>query len=106
MLKLHQMFLTRDQVLELEISEEELATLDQLGMTPETLDKQGNRVYEGVALDLVRIIHETRAAGMGEIFPMTVLEPYIDSIGKLVERELALFQRTCSRRCRFARSAF
>ena len=84
--------LTRDQVLELEISEEELATLDELGMTPETVDKQGNRVYEGVPLDLVRIIHETRAAGMGEIFPMTVLEPYIDSIGKLVERELALFQ--------------
>ena len=61
-------------------------------MTPETFDKDGNRTYEGVPLDLVRIIHETRAAGMGDIFPMETLEPYIDSIGKLVERELSLFR--------------
>ena len=84
--------LTREQVLAMEISAEELDKLDELGMTPETRDKNGNRVYEGVPLDLVRIIHETRTAGMGDIFPMEILGPYIDSIGSLVERELSIFR--------------
>lgn len=84
--------LSRSQVLEFEISEAELDMLDELGMTPQTVDEKGGRIYEGVALDMVRIIHETREAGMGDIFPMEILEPYIESIGQLVERELSLFR--------------
>jgi DNA-binding transcriptional MerR regulator len=84
--------LSLGDVLKLEISKAELAILDKLGMTPETVDKNGERIYEGVGLDMVRIIHETREMGMGDIFPMEILEPYIESIGTLVERELSLFR--------------
>jgi hypothetical protein len=42
---------------------------------------------------LIRVIHETREQGLGDLFPMDILETYVEAVGQLVRSELGLFRQ-------------
>ena len=50
------------------------------------------RGYEGPGLELLRLIHQARVAGLGDLFSPAVIAPYLDPIRKLVALELDLFR--------------
>jgi DNA-binding transcriptional MerR regulator len=78
---------TRADVLtSLHMSAEDLARLEALGLV-------GAGPYTGPELDLIEVIDETRAKGLGDLFPMDIVAPYADAIRALVRFELDLFRR-------------
>lgn len=83
---------TKAEVLEqLDISEEELDLLSELGLAHPREGSDGE-YYDDADLDIIEIINETREKGMGDLFPMSILEPYVACIRTLVRLELSLFQ--------------
>ncbi|MEM9491268.1 MAG: MerR family transcriptional regulator, partial [Myxococcota bacterium] len=50
----------------------------------------GSPTYSGAALELIEIIDETRRAGMDDLFPMEIIEPYMEEIRRLVRFEIDL----------------
>lgn len=86
--------LPRGAVLEsLEISEDDLALMKELGLLDPVRGEDGEEWYEAVDLELMRVIDETRRKGLGDFFPMEILAPYRDAVLGLVRMELELFQR-------------
>jgi hypothetical protein len=55
--------------------------------------KGGDPVYTGADLDMLEVIDETRRKGLGELFPLAILEPYAAAIRTLIRVELELFRR-------------
>jgi len=85
---------TRAQILaDLEISEEDLWLLARLELVAPAAYRGSEPIYEGADLDLLEIIDETRRKGLGDLFPMAILEPYAAAIRTLVRVELELFRR-------------
>lgn len=78
---------------ELNISAEDLDLLSGLNLVAATAFRGGDPVYTGADLDLLEIIDETRRKGLGELFPMAILEPYAAAIRTLVRVEIELFRR-------------
>lgn len=84
---------TRAQVLgELQITAEDLGFLEDLELI-DRLPRKATTTYGGADLELLEVIHETRAKGLGELFPMEILEPYAAAIRTLVRVEIELFRR-------------
>ena len=54
--------------------------------------QKGVRGYRGPSLELLRVIHAARLAGLGDLFTPAVLAPYVDAVRKLVALELDLFR--------------
>ena len=81
--------LTRAQVLAelVELTERDLDELTARGLL-----RPVNGVFGDADLDILQVIHETRAAGMGEVFPMEILEPYVGAVRELVRLEIDLFR--------------
>jgi DNA-binding transcriptional MerR regulator len=80
----------RDVLKQLQISEDDLALLERL----ELLGARGpDAIYAGSDLELLEVIDETRRKGLGDLFPMDILEPYANQIRELVRFELDLFRR-------------
>lgn len=78
---------TRADVLAaMQISAEDLALLEGLGLID-------GPPYAGADLDLLEVIDETRKKGLGDLFPMEILEPYVEALQALVRFELDLFRR-------------
>lgn len=78
---------TRADVLaNLQISAEDLVLLARLGLI-------GNGPFTGSDLDLLEVIDETRRKGLGDLFPMEILEPYAEVLRTLVRFELDMFRR-------------
>jgi DNA-binding transcriptional MerR regulator len=48
--------------------------------------------YAGVDLKLLDILADVRRLGLGDIFPVSVAEPYMTAVRKLVEFEIDLFR--------------
>lgn len=75
-----------------------------LGLTKaelESLEKQGvlelkgegeTAGYAGIDLELLDILADVRRLGLGDIFPVSVAEPYMSAVKKLVELEIDLFR--------------
>ena len=76
---------------QLDITEEELGLLADLGLAHSRKGNDGD-YYDDADLDIIEIINETREKGMGDLFPMSILEPYVACIRTLVRLELSLFQ--------------
>jgi DNA-binding transcriptional MerR regulator len=74
------------------VSERELATLEAVGLITARVADDGARGYADTDLELLRVIHETRVVGLGELFPMDVLAPYVNAIRGLVKLELDMFR--------------
>ena len=75
-------------VASLDISADELAGLAQAGLA--TPDASGG--YRDADLELLEVIDETRRRGLGDLFPMAILEPYAAAVRALVRTELELFR--------------
>ena len=76
----------------LDLNEEELNELHRLELVNPQESTDGELLYSGNDLYLLSTIHETRRAGMGTLFPMSILEPYCDAIRNLVRMELEIFR--------------
>jgi DNA-binding transcriptional MerR regulator len=83
---------TRKQLLEAGVPEKDLDFFRGLGvLEPETLN--GDEVYVGDDLLLLRILGESRKAGITpEMLPPSILEPYARAIRELVQIELRMFR--------------
>jgi DNA-binding transcriptional MerR regulator len=86
--------LTRAQVLErLQVGPDELAQLRKLGLVELTESGEGEPFYGNADLELLYVIDETRRKGLGDLFPLSILEPYIACVRTLVRVEIELFRR-------------
>jgi len=80
---------SRAEVLaELQITAADLALLEGVGILP-----RGAAAYTGSDLDLLEVISETRTKGLGDLFPMEIIEPYVEALRTLVRFEIDLFRR-------------
>lgn len=77
----------------MQIAPEELAYLAQLGLSQPMAFKGGEPVYTGSDLDLIEVIDETRRKGLGDLFPMAIIEPYASALRDLVRFEIEMFRR-------------
>jgi DNA-binding transcriptional MerR regulator len=75
-----------------QLSERDLATLTAAGLVATSDDEDGEPGFGDTDLDILRVIHETRAAGLEKLFPMDVLAPYVDAVRRLVKLEIDLFR--------------
>ena len=48
--------------------------------------------YSGLDLDLLDILADVRRRGLGEVFPISIAEPYLAAVKKLVEFEIDVFR--------------
>lgn len=78
---------------QLQITKKELDQLDKLGLAKAVKPARGEPYYTDADLDIVEIIDETRRNGMGDLFPMSTLEPYVACIRTLVRVEIEMFRR-------------
>lgn len=84
---------TRAEILaRLRISGQDLEYLASLGLLTPAAHADGEPVYSGADLDLLEVIDETRAKGLGDLFPMQILEPFVAAVRTLVRVELELFR--------------
>jgi DNA-binding transcriptional MerR regulator len=82
---------TRREVLtQLEVGAADLVLLERLGLVAA---RGADAVYTGSDLELLEVIDETRRKGLGDLFPMEILEPYAGALRELVRFELDLFRR-------------
>lgn len=72
----------------LDVTAEELDDLARDGLSEPSSDG----LYTGADLELLEVISETRAIGMGDLFPMPILAPYAEAIRELVRMEIDLFR--------------
>ncbi len=80
---------SRDEVLAtLDLSAAELDDLAAKGLA--TAGPDGR--YVDADLELLQVIDETRRQGMGDLFPMPILEPYAAAVRALIRTELELFR--------------
>jgi hypothetical protein len=75
------------------IAEDELDLLAELGLALPTTPAKGEPYYAGPDLDIIEVIDETREKGLGDLFPMEILEPYAACVRTLVRMELELFRQ-------------
>lgn len=85
---------TRSAVLaSLDVTAAELDDLARAGLVESTPVAGGEPLYTGADLDILLVIDEVRRAGMGDLFPMPILEPYAAAVRTLVRVEIELFRR-------------
>jgi DNA-binding transcriptional MerR regulator len=86
-------WLSRDEILRtFKIDTRDLATLGSAGLLEGTSNEDGEPGYGDTDLDILRVIHETRASGLDKLFPMDVLAPYVEAVRRLVKLEIDLFR--------------
>src|SRR5260221_527344 len=69
----------------------ELASLEKVGV----LELRGGgdtAGYSGIDLKLLDILAEVRRLGLGDVFPVSIAEPYMVAVKKLVELEIDIFR--------------
>jgi DNA-binding transcriptional MerR regulator len=73
------------------LSKPELEGLERTGVLE--LRGEGETAgYAGIDLQLLEILADLRRLGLGDIFPVSVAEPYMAAVRKLVEFEIDLFR--------------
>lgn len=83
---------TRKQLIDSGMPEQELEFFKGLGLLEPTLEA-GEEVYLGDDLQLLRVLGESRRAGITkEMLPPEILEPYARAIRELVKTELRMFR--------------
>jgi DNA-binding transcriptional MerR regulator len=85
--------LDRDALLaQLEITAAELDELARLGLVAPEQVAPGRWVYGVGDLSLLRVIDDARRKGLGAVFPLSILGPYLTALRAMVQAELALFR--------------
>jgi DNA-binding transcriptional MerR regulator len=84
--------LSRRQLLASGVTEVELALFESLGIvTPEVVE--GEAVYRGDDVSLLRVLGQARRAGLSvEMLPTEILRDYVESLQRLIRLELQLFR--------------
>lgn len=79
---------TRDEALEEmpHLAARDLAALARAGL----VSRSGT--YADTELEILKVVNDTRAAGLGHIFPLHVLAPYLEAVRGLVRLEIDLFR--------------
>ena len=73
------------------VSRAELESLERAGVLE--LRGEGETAgYSGLDLELLDILADVRRLGLGELFPISVAEPYMAAVKKLVEFEIDVFR--------------
>ncbi|MBA3455239.1 MAG: MerR family transcriptional regulator [Deltaproteobacteria bacterium] len=73
------------------VSRAELDSLEKAGVLE--LRGEGDTAgYSGIDLRLLDILADVRRLGLGEVFPISVAEPYLAAVKKLVEFEIDVFR--------------
>ena len=73
------------------VSRAELDSLERAGVLE--LRGEGDTAgYSGIDLRLLDILADVRRLGLGELFPVSVAEPYFAAVKKLVEFEIDVFR--------------
>jgi DNA-binding transcriptional MerR regulator len=73
------------------VSKAELESLEKAGVLE--LKGDGETAgYAGIDLKLLDILADVRRLGLGEVFPISVAEPYMAAVKKLVELEIDIFR--------------
>jgi DNA-binding transcriptional MerR regulator len=73
------------------VSKAELDALERVGV----LELRGDGEtagYSGLDLELLEILADVRRQGLGSVFPISVAEPYLAAVKKLVEFEIDVFR--------------
>ena len=73
------------------LSRAELDGLEKAGVL-ELVGEGETAGYSGIDLKLLDILADVRKAGLGDLFPATVAEPYMAAVKKLVELEIDVFR--------------
>lgn len=85
---------TRAEVLDaLRVARGDLAVLEDLGFIAPQESPAGESRYTGADLEILSILDEARASGLGELFTLDVLVSYAEAVRALVRAELAVFRR-------------
>jgi DNA-binding transcriptional MerR regulator len=84
---------SRDDVLStMPVTAAELDYLARAGIvTPDLVD--GVAMYRGIHLELLAILADIRRQGLGEVFPLILVEPYAAAVRALIRLEIDLFRR-------------
>jgi DNA-binding transcriptional MerR regulator len=77
----------------LDVTGDELDDLARAGLVEPTSVAGGEPIYAAADLEILLVIDEVRRAGMGDLFPMPILEPYAAAVRTLVRVEIELFRR-------------
>jgi DNA-binding transcriptional MerR regulator len=78
------------------VSRAELDSLEKAGVVE--LRGEGETAgYSGIDLELLDILADVRRRGLGDLFPISVAEPYMAAVQKLVEFESDVFRAALSR---------
>jgi len=73
------------------VTKAELDSLEKAGVLE--LKGDGETAgYGGIDLKLLDILADVRRAGLGDVFPISVAEPYMAAVRKLVELEIDIFR--------------
>ncbi len=80
----------------LRVTERDLDRLTELGLIEPEAGPNGEAMYAGADLDILEVIHDTRDAGLGHLFGMDVLGPYLDAVRKIARFELDMFRARVS----------
>ena len=74
------------------VTRRELDELGRLGV----IEHRGSgetRGYSGADLAIIEVVGEARRLGLGEVFPISLGEPYLRAVERLLAVEIELFQR-------------
>lgn len=84
--------LSRRQLVAAGMTEDELRLFESIGIaTPEIVD--GEPVYRGDDVSLLRVLGQARRAGLtAQMLPTEVLRDYVDAVQRLIRLELVLFR--------------
>jgi DNA-binding transcriptional MerR regulator len=84
--------LSRRQLLAGGVTDEELALFEAIGIiTPDRIE--GEAVYQGDDVSLLRVLGQARRAGLSvEMLPTEILADYVEAIRNLIRLELKLFR--------------
>lgn len=73
------------------VTRAELDSLEKAGVLE--LRGEGDTAgYAGIDLELLEILADVQRQGLGDVFPITVAEPYMAAVRKLVEFEIDVFR--------------
>lgn len=73
------------------VSKAELESLERAGVLE--LKGDGETAgYSGIDLEFLDLLAEVRRLGLGDVFPISVAEPYMAAVKKLVELEIDIFR--------------
>jgi DNA-binding transcriptional MerR regulator len=74
------------------VGEQDLVALEAAGLIAVTAGERGEPGYADTDLEILRVVHDARAAGLEQLFPMEILEPYVGAVRQLVRLEIELFR--------------